>query len=330
MSRAHSALPIATIAVLVCVIALPVVGQQPTPIIDREVKPSALERRQRLNPGRRATFGRRESQVGDRVEQAISLEMRLNTSLRQGNELIEKKRTTMLSKQRRLVTTTDVDQGRASAVQVRYLVASKRMEAADAAAGYTEEPAAADAPTAPQRVQGKTYHCRRDGGEDGKLIITDAAGNIPPSDEYEIVAQNMDMVGRSNPLAEFLGGRTVALGETLKLPKDVARRLFNLGERYGEVTRFDLTLQEAPRDDDPSCAVFMARVEAASNDASQMRLEVEGPLVVELATCRAVRTSLAGPIGFSETRGSYSTAHQLMGTGRLTMSIASTYRDVRR
>jgi hypothetical protein len=78
------------------------------------------------------------------------------------------------------------------------------------------------------------------------------------------------------------------------------------------------------------CAVFLARVEAASSDSSQMRLQVEGPLVLQLDTCRAVRVDLSGPIGMSETRGSYSTAYQMIGTGQLKMRIASTYRDAAR
>jgi hypothetical protein len=79
-----------------------------------------------------------------------------------------------------------------------------------------------------------------------------------------------------------------------------------------------------------TCAIFQTNVEAMANAATQMRLEVEGPLVVDVATCRAHKIALVGPIGMSETRGSYSTAYQVIGTGKLQMSIASTYRDAKR
>ena len=49
--------------------------------------------------------------MGDNVEQRLTLEMRLNTSLRQGNELLEQEQMTMKSKQRRVVTTTQVGSG---------------------------------------------------------------------------------------------------------------------------------------------------------------------------------------------------------------------------
>ena len=310
--------------ILAVIVASPAAGEPPVHSPTNEVQQAVFERAERQEPRSTVTFGRRSPRVGDRVEQAIALEMRLTTSLRQGNQILEKKHMTMRSQQRRVVTTTNVNQARADAVEVKYLKATKQIDAAEPV-----QPAA-DAPGASQPVEGKTYRCRREGGEDGKLVVTDAAGHLPPTDEYEIVAQNMDMVGRSNPLAEFLAGRTLAAGQTVTLPNDVAGRLFNLEKRYGEVERFDLTLEKLPAQDGAACAVFLARVEAASNDSSQMRLDVEGPLVVEVATCRVVRMSLSGPMGLSETRGSYSMAQQLLGMGQLKMSLASAYRDAQR
>ena len=103
------------------------------------------------------------------------------------------------------------------------------------------------------------------------------------TDEYEIVSQSMEMVGRPNPLADFLAGRTVAIGETLTLPDEAAGRLFNLGERFGEVNRFDLTLPRNVRRRRRRPAQYSRRtIDAASNDSSQMRLEVEGPLVIQI------------------------------------------------
>jgi len=58
-----------------------------------------------------------------------------------------------------------------------------------------------------------------------------------------------------------------------------------------------------------------------------MRLQVEGPLIVQADSCRAVRVDLNGPIGMSETRGSYSTAYQVIGTGHLKTSISATCRE---
>jgi hypothetical protein len=305
--------------------AEPVQPSQPS-----AVQTASFDRSGRDEARKAVRFDRRAACVGDEVEQTVSMEMRLATSMRRGSELAERNHTAIRSENRRITTTSEVDAGRTVAVRVRYAAATKTLasvEADDAAAVANGLKRAS--PTA-QPVAGKTYFCSRDPGNDGKLVITDADGGIPPLQEYEIVAQHMEMVGRANPLAQFLAGRTIAVGETVQLPKQVADEIFNLGERFGEVTQFDLTLTGTELHDDMECAVFLARVEAASSDSSQMRLQVEGPLVLQLDTCRAVRVDLSGPIGMSETRGSYSTAYQMIGTGQLKMRIASTYRDAAR
>ena len=266
-------------------------------------------------------FARRAPEVGDQVEQTVAVALRLGTLVRQGSELLEQTKTAIRRDQRRVVTTTEVMSGRSMAAVVRYAAATKQVAAGQAAADL------ADGPVTPQPVEGKTYRCRREGDE---LRITDADGNIPPLDEFEIVALNMDSLGRSNPLSEFLAGRAVSVGETIEVPAELAEKLLGLGDTLGEVTRFSLRLDKVQAVDGAECAVFHASIEAASSDSSQMRLEMEGPLVIQAATCRAVQASLTGPIGMSETRGSLTATYQMTGAGKMTVGIVSQYRDVSR
>jgi hypothetical protein len=266
-------------------------------------------------------FDRREPQVGDQLEQSLAVALELDTMVRQGNEVLEQSKTLLRRHQRRVVTTTHVADGMTVAVLARYAEAAKQV-----AAG-TSGGKLGDASLTPQPVQGKTYRCRRDGEA---LLITDANGHVPPLDEYEIVALNMDTLGRPNPLAEFLAGRTLTVGERLALPLDVAEKLLGLGGEMGKVTRFELTLTDVTQIDGATCAKFHASIEAASSNSSQMRLAVEGPLAIQADTCRAVQAAFTGPIGMSETRGSLTATCQLSGTGNMTVKIASTYDDVAR
>jgi hypothetical protein len=252
-------------------------------------------------------------------------------TMRRENELVGNNQTTVRTKQHRIVTATAVESGMTMAAQIQYSEATKQVIAAEAPSGLAQgSDAIAQYPVTPQPVQGKTYLCQRLPGENGILQVTDEKGNRPPTDEYEIVAAQMDMVGRPNPLAQFLGGRDVKVGEAFSLPKDLASKVFNLGDKFGEVTNFELTLQKIESQEGAQCGVFLANVEAAANGASQMRLQVQGPLVVQADSCRAVRVDMDGPIGMSETRGSYSTAYQVIGTGHLQTSISATYREAQR
>jgi hypothetical protein len=296
------------------------IGQQP---VGSQVKQAAFTRPASKDAVQQVTFARQATRVGDEIEQNVGLELRMTMTMRQASEMVGKSQTTVRTNQKRVLTTAEVDHGRIVAIRLQYPVATKQESIVEGT--ETSEPKLSQQP-----VQGKTYICRRDGSENGELVVTDEAGNRPPTDEYEIVTQHMQMVGRPNPLAQFLDGRTVSVGEKIELPAAVASQIFNLGDKFGKVSQFTLTLKQVQTDSDVKYAVFQANVEAFANAATQMRLEVEGPLVVDVATCRAQKINLAGPIGMSETRGSYSTAYQVIGTGKLQMSIASTYRDAKR
>jgi hypothetical protein len=296
------------------------IGQQPS---DSHVKQATFSRPASSDAAQQVSFARQPTRVGDEIEQNVGLELRMTMTMRQASEMVGKSQTTVRTNQKRVLTTTEVDNGRIVALRLQYPVATKQESIVEGT--ETTEPTLSQ-----QAVQGKTYICRRDGGDNGELVVTDEAGNRPPTDEYEIVVQQMQMVGRANPLAQFLDGRTIAVGEKIELPAAVASQVFNLGDKFGKVSRFTLTLKQVQTEGGVKCAMFQANVEAFTNAATQMRLEIEGPLVVDVATCRAQKINLVGPIGLSETRGSYSTAYQVIGTGKLQMSIASTYRDAKR
>lgn len=266
-------------------------------------------------------FGRRAPQVGDQSEQTLAFDVQLHQMMRQRDHVIEQAEMATHRHQRRVVTTTDVAGGAAVAALVRYPEATKQVITAQSAS----ELQTLSAPVDPQPVQGKAYRCRR---TDAKLEITDTEGKIPPLDEYKVVAQSMETLGRINPLAEFLAGRSLSVGEKISLPKEIGERLLGLGDELGEVSRFDLVLDDVKTVGGAECAVFRANIVAASTGASQMRMEVDGPLVIEAATCRAIEASFAGPLGMSETRGSLSEQYQMTGTGRISVRIATAYRDV--
>lgn len=266
-------------------------------------------------------FARRAPQVGDQLQQDLSVALNLNTMVRQDRQILEKSKTAMRREQTRVVTTTHIRDGLTMAVSVRYAAATRELATApaDGKFGAPERK--------PQPVDRKTYRVARDGEA---LVITAEDGSVPPLDEYEIIALNMESLGRRNPLADFLAGKALTVGQQISLPAEVAEKLMGLGGELGQVTRFDLALQSVAMVDNRKCALFQSSIEAVSNDSSQMRLAVEGSLAIEIDTCRAVEATFAGPIGMSETRGSLSATYQLTGTGRMTIHIATKYADLAR
>jgi hypothetical protein len=281
-------------------------------VADQQVTP-APAREEALAPiaPARVTFAKRGPARGDTLEQSIhsTLDLRLRT--RSGDQVLEERTTASERSQRRRVTATAIESGRVVAAEVRFF----------------ESRQSCDGRQADDPVVGKAYHCRRHGE---RLVVVTDEGADPPIDERNLVEQAMESLGRAHPLADFLDGREVAVGEVLTLPAAVAAEALGLDGRLGRVERFCLTLREAPTIDGRPLARFDAEVEASGVGSGQMRVVMDGSVEVEVASCRVISAELRGPMGMLQTRGSLGNQVLLDSTGRLSLRVAVEHRDARR
>ncbi len=252
-------------------------------------------------------FTKRPAEVGDQLDQTIGTQMLLDLRSRRGKEILEQSKVNSRRQQHRQVTATRLEAGRVVQASVHFFTASK---------SHNDQ-------TIADPVVGKTYHCRRTGDQ---LTITTTDGQVPPLPEYKVVARAMDSLGKPNPLANFLAGKTVTVGESIELPAEVAQRTLGFDKKMGDVEKFTLTLKSI----DQSIAHFDAQIEATGSGSSQMRLLIGGPLLIESGSCRVVSAKLSGPIGLAETRGSAGHIYQIEGTGSLRVSMHAKYADDRR
>lgn len=252
-----------------------------------------------------AHFTKRPARVGDAVEQAVEATMDLSLRSRRGAAVLESEQVASRRRQHRRVVATGLDGGRAVRATVHFFEAETTR----------------DDQTANEPVVGKSYQCVREGDE---LRITDGDGAVPPFKEFAFVARAMDSLGKPNPLADYLSGRSLAVGERIDLPPEVARGALGFDERMGDVDRFALVLKAIEGD---AVANFHAEVEATGAGSSQMRALLTGPLRVEIGTCRVVGAELSGPVGLIETRGSVGRVYQIDGAGVLGVTITARYDD---
>lgn len=251
------------------------------------------------------TFGRQAAPTGEQLDQATEVGLTLKTQIRKQREVLEKQQSEVVRTRRRVLEPALYEDGVTTAAYVKYLKSESRHNGAE-----------------PQQdpIAGKSYYCRRIG--EGIQVLT-REGAEPPAEEKKLVAENMETLGKPNPLAEYLAGKTVAVGDKLTLPADIAQRLLGLGGALGEVTKFELTLAKLAEQDGQPCAVFQADIEAQQTDTSQMRLLIGGPMTIEAATCRAVSSDLSGPIGMSHSLNDPRGRLQLDSTGRVKVRVSS-------
>lgn len=257
------------------------------------------------------TFNHRPPAVGDAVQQTVRVEMRIESTARQGATVLETTSSEIQRQQTRRVTATEIAGGRVLGAEVRFLEASAQRDGADE----------------PQPIAGKAYLCRRE--SDQRLAITTPDGQMPPMDEYELVTRAMETLGTTSPLAKFLAGRTVKVGERLELPAELAQQALGFDSRMGEVDRFVLTLTGVEERDSRRVGAFDTEIEAHGATSQQMRLIVAGAFRVDEATCRIVSADLNGPIAMSGLRGGQVGEYTLDGKGKMRLALSAQYRDAR-
>lgn len=250
------------------------------------------------------TFSAQPTQVGDRVEQQVGVEMRLKNRARRGAEVLEESETSMVRAQHRVVTATETELERVVAALVEFV---------DASTVHNGEPSS-------ELVVGKSYLCRREGDD---LKITTDQGSLPPLEEYTVVARAMQTLGTPSPLAKYLKGRRVVVGERIALPSQVAREALGFDDGLGEVERFELELIGVETRGQRSVARFDAEIDAVGAGSGQMRMLIQGPIEIEAESCRVLLADLSGPIALMQSRGGITGGYQVDSSGRLTLKTAA-------
>lgn len=259
------------------------------------------------NRGASVTFSKQVTQRGDRVDQQLAVSLSMQSTTRQPNQEIQKSSSSIARKQQRTLLVERVVDGKTVAATVRF------GECQRTADGQTHEPP----------IVGQTYLCERK--DDDTLVVNRADGSLPTPDEFALVSESMHALGRSNPLADYLDGKTIRTGEALEVPKELGSALLSGDGALGRVSKFQLVLKSV----DPATKVASFDIELQSEGAetTQMRLMVNGTLQVESDTCRTRKLAFSGPLGMATTVGSYSSQKTTFVSGNLKMEMTASYRD---
>ena len=233
--------------------------------------------------------------------------MDLKVTIRQAGQLVDSSSRTIKRRLSRSVTVLEVARDRVLSAKVKFDVAK-----------HTSSEVNRPTRSVEQAVTGRTYVVTR---EKDELTVIDDQGKTPSAEELAIVKASMDSVGRANPLAEFFNRRTIAVGQTVKLPSKLAKSLFSADETVGEVTRFDMTLKGVSRKTGGACAQFDTVIDTKAKGPAQPITRRTGQLEIELETCRTVALDFSTPVTFTETRGPKRFPFIVTGKGTMTMAI---------
>ena len=272
-----------------------------------------------LAPAKRefVRFSHQPTKVGDRAVQDVDVRMTIATQIIQSGQIANESTDSLHRQQRRVIDVREVSEGRATKIHASFPMSRR------------QSPQEGDGETlAVQPIEGKSYVMIREGEE---LRITDPSGAMPPLEEYKLVREALDNVGKPNPLATLLVGRRVAVGEKILVPRDVVKQLLGLADQIGTVKRFELTLagvapsRDAQASGAARTATFVARLEISPSGSSPMAMTLDGRLVVDVDSCRVQRTDFTGPIDMSSIERTPEGIFQYSAGGDLAISTRSQY-----
>ncbi|QEG33262.1 hypothetical protein [Bythopirellula goksoeyrii] len=267
---------------------------------------NASASRRVFSSGEVVTFSQQPTQVGDRVAQRVGMELDLRTVIKQAGQVANDSSTAMRTRQQRQIEVMEVSGGQARRARVSYPLA-KQMSPGN------PDPTTEIA----QVVEGKTYFISRVGEQ---LQVTDDTGAIPSKQEFEIVVGSMENFGKPNPLAEYLLGREIRVGDTLDVPLEIAAGMMGF-DKMGSVEKFELQLEDLRDVDETPCAIFSATIFTTGSAESPLHIETTGSVAIEIGTARTIEATLEGPV----TMTAIDNGVHYKTTGRLLMAVHSYY-----
>ncbi len=257
------------------------------------------------------TFGQQAARVGDRVAQHVKLAFEVETTVMQAGQVAHHSTAAVHREQQRFIEVTEVNQGRVRRAHVFFPIS--RLSSPNSAPAESEEV---------ESVEGKSYWVTRQGEQ---LQVTDTSGHIPPEDEYVIVHSNLQTLGLPSPLAKYLQGRSLAVGEKLDVPPQVAAEMMGFDPTLGPAHSCQLELKSTREVDGEPCAVFATTITAVRHSEQALELKASGEVVLQIATCRTIDASLQGPLQMNQDETTPAGDFQQAAAGHMRVALHSDY-----
>jgi hypothetical protein len=239
-------------------------------------------------PPQQCRFTHRPLAVGDEARETIRFAVDLKTVLVQNGQVVSMTDQALKRSEESVVVRLSPEAGQTAKARITYNASTQTTQTRGGDESIDDRP-----------VARKTYIVARV-SED--LVITDDEGAAPPEEERAIVARTLAGLGRPNLLAIFLNGRTLTVGETVRLPPEFSERMLSGWDESLAKLPLDVMLIGTERVDGALCALLHTPPAGAS-DAPTKRAPVDAKFLIELDTCRVALVELRGPIATSERRG---------------------------
>lgn len=257
--------------------------------------------------GATVTFQRAPDAVGDVRSDESTLGMSLDMEVRVDGELVQSASMSEQESKAKKRTVLEVTDGIATKVRLAFGTMKKK----GVQAGTEREL------TLP--VSGRVYVAAR--GKDDRIEVTSGDEKPVSTQEAEIVRNEAKRLGKPDRLASFLPDRPVAVGESLEVPLEVLREMFDDEKVKSDRARFTLKGVEEGR------AIFAMdlKLKGEPNPGVTMRMNLTGELLIDPATKRALSLKLDGPVTLESRQKNGESEIRMDGKGTFSADMRMTY-----
>lgn len=256
------------------------------------------------------SFTKRPTQVKDTSHQKLVGNLVASRTIRQHKQIVDSSKQTLVRNQERRLTVLEMANG----VPVRGKLVYGN-------SGTVVKAEQREQVAVTQPVAGNTYFILRRGDE---LLFGDESGQPVTEEEAKVLKLHMSAFGKPNPLAEFLNGKRIQVGQSIEVPKEVAIELLGLTGREGNTDRLVLRLRETKVEGRTEYAIFETILKTSGGEAA-MAMLMKGQLIVETGTCRTKSIQLHGPISMSEVRGPTEGRFSVDTNGTLQLTVQTEF-----
>ena len=256
-------------------------------------------------------FRYRPPQVGQHGTHEMQFQLDLNIAMRQAGKTISSEAQQLSRDQQREMTILEVTDKHATKVEVVYRKAQEIVGRGNQNGLPQTQP-----------IEGKSYLVERHADD---LIVTDLQGQAVAEEERTLVAASMQSVGRPSPLGQLLNGKKLAVGQTLRLPNEMAADVLGMKDTGGEPQNVNLMLCEVRQEDGRRLANFDLSITLKLTGGGS--LEIKGDLQIEPETCQIAAANFSGPVSMREEHGPTGHTFEVQSEG--TMKVAVRSREIR-
>ena len=260
---------------------------------------------------KQVVFSSRSVRVNDSSKQTTTAHLVADQTIRQQKQLVDSSRQTMHRLQERKLTVLKVQGKSPTLARVEFGKASTQISNEQQRDVEIIQP-----------ISHKTYFVARD--EQGKLVFADEKGKTVTDEEDRLLRKQFDTFGKVNPLAEFLNGKRIEVGQSIKVPDTIAKELLGLTGKKASTEELVLRLVKSQRVGGSELAVFETLLRTSSTE-NTMSMLMKGELVIDAGTCRAQSIKLHGPIAITDTRGPTEGRFTVSTNGTLDVAVKTAF-----